>query len=995
MKIFRPSKHTIVLLVFAVLKVASVFAQSTIKVPADAPTIQAGINLATNGDTVLVAPGTYNENINFDGKSITVTSGATSYAGATATVINATGDGPVVTFDTGENSTATLNGFTIQGGHKAPATCSFGGGVYMNGASPTVSNNTILNNMSYGIYVEGSSSPLIEGNDIKGTHYSTISLTSCHSTTGFLGGGRGITLMDAISPQIVGNIIEDNVMQTKDTNNSPTNGSGLLIEGTQQLLLKNNIIRNNIADYEGAISGQIGNMVLKSLVMVQNLIYGNSLTDDQVYISGTYQSGMRPVLTEINNTIYGTGQLLVFSFGPSTIDNNIFENAFADSGGPGSDGGLVCADPESVNSPLTIQNNDNFAPGISSQSNCRTGTGNISEDPVFVNPTNEDFHEQADSPTITTGNLNAPDFPNADLDNKARIVCGATDMGAYELHPHPPISLSSSRNPAPGGSTINFTAQLTGNCNTPTGTVQYFEDGNPLGTASLDPSGVATLTTSMLVVGQHSLTAKYPGDFNFDDSSSNTLLQTITGDPTTTSLTVTPNPAAAFYPITLSSSVASPYGTPTGTVTFTSGTSTLATVALNNGVATTTIASLGAGSYNIVAHYTADTRFHASTSAAVQEKVVSATSITSISASPDPVYANQPLTLSASVRAVYGTNLPTGQVAFYAGSVLLGYSALNAAGTATMTTSNLTAGTHAITARYGGSSNFDLSEATLSEAVTLIGTSLGLTATPNPANAGQTVTLTATATASLSGMVPFGMVAFYDGGTSLGTADLGGNGTATFTTTSLAAGTHHLSATIPAGAYYAGSSSPQVDELIQSYDFGLKLSKHTVSIPSGDYTNITATVSPVGGFHGTVSLSCSGVPDYALCSFPQGNTVSLANGMKTITLSINTSDVNGYGQLVSRLSPPANGGTQLRYLAGLLLPGFILIGLKRRSFTHGRLRLILCCALFTTGLFCLQACGSKQPGKTAPGTYSLSILASSTNSPTLKQSVPLQLIVTR
>ena len=51
-----------------------VSAQTTIHVPGDQATIQGAINVANNGDTVLVAPGTYYENINFNGKAITVTS---------------------------------------------------------------------------------------------------------------------------------------------------------------------------------------------------------------------------------------------------------------------------------------------------------------------------------------------------------------------------------------------------------------------------------------------------------------------------------------------------------------------------------------------------------------------------------------------------------------------------------------------------------------------------------------------------------------------------------------------------------------------------------------------------------------------------------------------------------------------------------------------------------------------------------------------------------
>jgi hypothetical protein len=53
---------------------SSAFAQQTIHVPADQPTIQKAINVAANGDTVLVAPGTYVENIDFSGKVITVVS---------------------------------------------------------------------------------------------------------------------------------------------------------------------------------------------------------------------------------------------------------------------------------------------------------------------------------------------------------------------------------------------------------------------------------------------------------------------------------------------------------------------------------------------------------------------------------------------------------------------------------------------------------------------------------------------------------------------------------------------------------------------------------------------------------------------------------------------------------------------------------------------------------------------------------------------------------
>ena len=100
-----------VIFILCSLSVAAA-AQSTINVPADQPTIQAAINAANNGDTVVVAPGTYIENLNFKGKFITVTSSG----GPAVTIVDGGGAGPVVIFDTNEGANSVLNGFTLQNG---------------------------------------------------------------------------------------------------------------------------------------------------------------------------------------------------------------------------------------------------------------------------------------------------------------------------------------------------------------------------------------------------------------------------------------------------------------------------------------------------------------------------------------------------------------------------------------------------------------------------------------------------------------------------------------------------------------------------------------------------------------------------------------------------------------------------------------------------------------------------------------------------------------
>ena len=113
-----------------------------INVPADQPTIQAGINAASDGDEIIVAPGTYVENINFDGKAITLRStNPTDPAVVLSTIIDGGGSGTVVTCSSDEESDTVLSGFVITGGNALR-----GGGMYNEGSRPTVTNCTFSGN---------------------------------------------------------------------------------------------------------------------------------------------------------------------------------------------------------------------------------------------------------------------------------------------------------------------------------------------------------------------------------------------------------------------------------------------------------------------------------------------------------------------------------------------------------------------------------------------------------------------------------------------------------------------------------------------------------------------------------------------------------------------------------------------------------------------------------------------------------------------------------
>ncbi len=122
-------------------------------VPSQYSTIQAGINASVNGDTVLVLDGHYYERISYRGKNITVASQhlldgdiqhiANTIIDADTLVLGVADTGSVVCFVNGEDSTAVLQGFTIQRG---TGTEGKGGGIYCSNSSPSIIHNKIIYN---------------------------------------------------------------------------------------------------------------------------------------------------------------------------------------------------------------------------------------------------------------------------------------------------------------------------------------------------------------------------------------------------------------------------------------------------------------------------------------------------------------------------------------------------------------------------------------------------------------------------------------------------------------------------------------------------------------------------------------------------------------------------------------------------------------------------------------------------------------------------------
>src|SRR3989442_2767589 len=286
----------------------------------------------------------------------------------------------------------------------------------------------------------------------------------------------------------------------------------------------------------------------------------------------------------------------------------------------------------------------------------------------------------------------------------------------------PYTTLFRSVNPSVFGQSTTFTATVavvSPGGGTPTGTVNFLDGVTVIGSGTLSATApfTATFATSGLAVGTHSITATYVGDGNFLTSTSTAVSQIVNKASTTTSLTSSVNPSVVGQSVTFTATVAavSPgAGTPSSTVTFFDGTTTLGTGTLSGGTATFTTSTLAQGPHSITAQYGGDGNFNGSTSTALTQTVgppVGTDTTTTVTSSVNPSCFGQSVTFTATVAPVTGTGTPTGTVTFLDGTVTLGTGTLSS-GTATFTTSALSTGSHSITASYGGDINFNSSTTT-------------------------------------------------------------------------------------------------------------------------------------------------------------------------------------------------------------------------------------------------------------------------------------------
>lgn len=337
--------------------------------------------------------------------------------------------------------------------------------------------------------------------------------------------------------------------------------------------------------------------------------------------------------------------------------------------------------------------------------------------------------------------------------------------------------------------------------------------------------------------GTYTATARFTPDNTYAESTSNPVTFTVAPErvATHTAVSLSQNPVAPGQSTLVTATVGStvPDQVATGVVSFSVNGQHLADVSLVGGTASTPFVPWTVGDFVITASYAGERTLAPSSSTATLTATSPAVStVTSLTGSPSTAEAGDPVELTANVSAVLpalarsSDPIPTGTVEFLEGTTSLGTATLDD-GTASLTLTSLAPGTHRITARYPGGDGFEASESEDPFTVTItarpmsIASRTTVSASPDRVEAGSEVALVAdvsplpverpapaSARAADASAPTTGSVEFFADGTSVGTASLS-DGTATLKTSSLAVGTHRITAAYRGDDVFAASESDQ------------------------------------------------------------------------------------------------------------------------------------------------------------------------------------------
>jgi parallel beta-helix repeat protein len=345
-------------------------------------TIQKAIDSASDGQVVVVGAGIYYESIDFNGKSIIITSTyLCDWDAVESTIIDACGLDSVVTFSSGEDSNSFLSGFTITNGNAS--------GIYCSGSSPTIENCVIMNN------------------------FSTV--------------GGGINCYSYSEPTIKNCIIQNN--------SAASYGGGIYAAGSPTI--EGCTVKDNTASVGGGIGCTSGTPILNSCYLS-----GNSATTVGGGIFASSNIAVNNCAIYNNSANYNGGGAYI-NTNASSLTNCTIVNNIAGYGGDGvrSGGGS----PVLTNCIIWGNDNDDVQGSLAITYSCLgevvAGAGNITGNPEFKDYQNGDYDLTSISPCIDAANGSAATGQDIlgrtrkdyrEVNNTGTGVPAYVDIGAYE-----------------------------------------------------------------------------------------------------------------------------------------------------------------------------------------------------------------------------------------------------------------------------------------------------------------------------------------------------------------------------------------------------------------------------------------------------------------------------------------------------------------------------------------------------------------------------------
>jgi len=384
------------------------YCEATIIIPDDYPAIQAGIDAAADGDTVLVRDGTYllENPLDFNGKAIIVR----SEHGARTCILDGQQKTRVVYFQSHEGSGSILSGFTVQNGLSPikNGVVVEGGGIYLINSSPTITDCVITANraamnsgtaLGGGVYMEASS-PNIVNCSIIGNY----ALSEVYGTA--QGGGIYI---------IGGAPVISNIIVSGNTASSGTDaeGGGIYSIGSVVSIKDSTISTNSTINGYRSMRGGGMFFATSNPTIVNCVIYGNSADlGAGIYFDSSSEFSSVTNCTIVQNTAisYGGG-VYVKRTNARVINSILWEDS-----------------PDELHQEGTSTPTVTF----SDLTGGYFGDGNIDKDPNFVNVVQKNFRLMSTSTAINAGSNAAEHLPSYDKEGSSRIIDGTVEMGAYE-----------------------------------------------------------------------------------------------------------------------------------------------------------------------------------------------------------------------------------------------------------------------------------------------------------------------------------------------------------------------------------------------------------------------------------------------------------------------------------------------------------------------------------------------------------------------------------